>query len=107
MELLIKDKKENNSLSCQEITCELSYEKAMPSRKQIREAICVATGADPSLLVVLSAKGAFGTNKASVLARIYKNKEAIVLERNHLLVRDGLAQKAQKAKKTAAPAAKK
>jgi len=102
MELLIKDKKENHSLLRQEISCELSYEKAMPPRKQIREAICAATGADPALLVVVSAKGAFGTNKAVVLARIYKSKEALGVEGRHLLIRDGLAEKKAKAKKAAA-----
>ncbi|MFA4982651.1 MAG: hypothetical protein WC588_00380 [Candidatus Micrarchaeia archaeon] len=106
MELSIKDKKENAALLRQELICELTYEKAMPSRKQIREAICAATGADPALLVIVSAKGGFGTNKAAVLARIYKGKEALAVERGHLLVRDGLIEKKAKAAKKAAPAKK-
>jgi len=106
MELVIKDKKENHALLRQELTCELSYEKAMPSRKQIREALVAATGADPALLVIVSAKGGFGTNKAVVLARIYKSKDAIAVERGYLLVRDGLKEKKAKVKKKAAPVKK-
>jgi ribosomal protein S24E len=106
MELAIKDKKENHALLRQELTCALSYEKAMPSRKQIREALIAATGADPALLVIVSAKGGFGTNQAIVRARVYKDKNAAAVERGYLLVRDGLAEKKAKAKKKAAPVKK-
>ncbi len=107
MELTVKNKKENKALARDELACELSFEKAMPSRKQIREAICAATGAIPELLVVVSAKGAYGTNKAEVIAHAYKDKAKMSAERHYLLVRDGLAEKKKKApKKKAAPAKK-
>jgi ribosomal protein S24E len=102
MDLAIKDKKENASLNRTEMTCEVGFEKAMPGRKELREAVCAATGAAPELLVIISAKGGFGTNKAIVKAHAYKSKEAFSVERKHLLVRDGLAEKAKKAAKASA-----
>jgi ribosomal protein S24E len=106
MELAVKDKKENKALQRDELTCEVGFEKAMPSRKQLREAICAATGVPAELLVIVSAKGAFGNTKAVVLAHAYKDKKAMGIERRHLLVRDGLMEKAKKAEKKAAPAKK-
>ena len=107
MELAVTEKKENNSLQRTELSCTVSYEKAMPSRKELREAICAATGADPTLLVIVSARGGFGTQTGSVLARAYRSKEALTVERKYLLVRDGLAEKKKKeGKKAAAPAKK-
>ncbi|VVB98771.1 30S ribosomal protein S24e [uncultured archaeon] len=106
MEFAIKDKNENKALSRTELTCSVSYEKAMPSRKEIREAICAATGAAPDTVVVISAKGGFGTQSAVVIAHVYKSKEAAGVERKYLLVRDGLATKEAKAAKTKAPAKK-
>lgn len=106
MELTVKDKHENKALGRTEMTCELSFEKAMPARKQMREAICAATGVAPELLVLISAKGAFGTNKAIVLAHAYKDKAMAGVERKYLLVRDGLAEKEKKQAKAKAPAKK-
>ena len=102
MELTVKQKIENKPLGRQQLVCELMYDKAMPSRKEIREAICAATGVDASLLVIVSAKGGFGSNKATVLAHAYKDKQAFTLEQKHLLVRDGLMEKPKAAAKTAA-----
>lgn len=106
MELLLKSKQENKALGRQDLTCGLSFDKAMPSRKEIREALCASVGADPSLLVIVSAKGSFGSKQAVVLARLYKDKEAMKVERKHLLVRDALAQKEGKKAAKAAPAKK-
>ncbi len=106
MELSIKEKKENRLLSRQEISCEVSFDKATPSRKQLREAICAATGVPPELLVIVSAKGKFGQNKAEVIAHAYSNKEGLSAERRYLLVRDSLAEKKKKEAKKSAPAKK-
>ena len=106
MDLKITDKKENASLNRTELACEVSFDKAMPSRKQLREAICAATGVAPELLVIVSAKGRFGASSALVLARAYKSKEALSVERKYLLVRDGLAEKEKKAAKKKTPAKK-
>lgn len=108
MDLTVKDKYENKAIGRQDITCELSFDKATPSRKQVREAICAATGVAPELLVIVSMDGAFGTNKATVVAHAYKDKAALSVERRHLLVRDGMAEKEKKQTAAkAAPAAKK
>ena len=107
MDLAVKNKKENKSLQREELTCEVGFEKAMPSRKQLREAICAATGVPPEFLVIVSAKGSYGTNKAIILANAYKSKEAMGVERKYLLVRDGLMEKQQKQAKKSAPSKKK
>ena len=107
MEIIIKNKKENKALARDELTCEVSFDKAMPSRKQMREALCAATGVAPELLVIVKAKGAYGTNKATVSVHTYKDKAKMSAERFYLLVRDGLAEKKKKEpKKKAAPAKK-
>ena len=106
MDLIVKDKNENKALGRTEITCEVSFEAAMPSRKQLREAICAATGAAPELLVIVSAKGHFGTSKAIVRAHAYKDANAMKVERKYLLVRDGLAEKEKKQTAAKAPAKK-
>ncbi len=106
MELAIVDKRENKALGRTELSCTVSFEKAVPSRKELREAIVAAIGADPNLLVIVSATSGFGTQKAFVSAHAYKSKEAMAVERRHLLVRDGLAEKSKKNAKKAAPAKK-
>ncbi len=106
MELVVKGKTENRAMGRQELLCEASFDKATPSRKQLREAICAATGCAPELLVIVSATGGFGTQKAIVRAHAYKDKQALGVAGNHLLVRDGLAEKQKKEAKKAAPAKK-
>jgi len=106
MELAITDKKENKTLGRTDIACSISFDKAMPSRKEIREAICAASGAAPDLLVIVSVDGGFGTQKALVSARVYSSKETLSVESRHLLIRDHLAEKKAKAAKAKAPAKK-
>lgn len=106
MELAIKNKTENKALGRTEISCVAAYGKAMPSRKELREAICAAIGTDPSLLVIVSAKGGFGSQSANVLAHAYKDKAAMSVAGKHLLVRDGLMEKQKKAAKAAKTAKK-
>ena len=107
MELSITNKKENKALGRTEITAAISFDKAMPSRKEIREALCAATGAPAEQLVIISANGSFGTQKGTVLAHSYSSKDGMKLEKKYLLIRDGLAQKdAKKAPEKKAPAKK-
>lgn len=98
MELAITDKKENKSLGRTEVTASISFDKAMPSRKEIRDALCAATGSPADQLVIISAKGSFGTRSATVVAHTYAGKEGVKLEKKYLLIRDGLAQKEEKKK---------
>jgi len=107
MDLTVKSKRENPALSRQEMECVVSFDKAVPSRKQLREAIAAATGADQQLLVIVSVGTEYGSKEAFVSARLYASKGALAIERRHLLVRDGLAEKKAKGgKKAAAPAKK-
>ena len=100
MQVTVKGKKENKLLARTELTCDIAFEKAMPSRKELREAICTATGIKPELLVIVSSKGGFGTRSGTVLAHAYDSKEALAVEKKHLLVRDGLVEKPKKAAKS-------
>jgi len=102
MQVNIKDKKENRSLGRQEISCEISFEKAKPSRKDLREAICTATGIAPELMVIVSSMGGFGQRSGTVLVHAYASKEALAVEKRHLLVRDGMMERKKKAAKTVA-----
>ena len=97
MEISIKEKRENALLGRTEIICEVGFEKTFPSRKQLREAVCAAIGVHPDLLVVVSLKGEFGQRKIVARLHAYKSKEALSVERKHLLARDGLAEKKKKA----------
>ena len=103
MELAIKNKVENKMLGRQTLTCEIGFEKAVPSRKEIREAICTASGVDPNLLVIVSVNSQFGTKRATATAHAYANKEAMAVEGKHLLIRDGMAEKKKKVAKAKAP----
>lgn len=96
MQIAIRKKKENVPLGRTEIECDIAFEKALPSRKEIREALCAAIGASPELLVIVSSKAKFGSKQGVVIAHIYKDKESLKVERKHLLVRDGLAEKPKK-----------
>ena len=102
MQVNIKDKKENKSLGRQEIACEISFEKAKPSRKDLREAICTATGISPELMVIVSSKGGFGERSGTVLVHAYADKKALSVEKKYLLVRDGMMEKKKKEGKKAA-----
>ena len=102
MQVTVKDKLENKALGRQEITCAISFEKAKPSRKDLREAICTATGISPELMVIVSSKGGFGERSGIVLVHAYANKEALSVEKRHLLVRDGMMEKKKKVDKKAA-----
>lgn len=102
MQVNVKDKIENKSLGRQELTCEISFEKAKPSRKDLREAICTATGISPELLVIVSSKGGFGQRSGIVTVHAYADKASLGVEKRHLLVRDGMMEKKKKAEKKAA-----
>ena len=102
MELAITGKNENEALQRTELSCTVSYEKAVPGRKELREAICASTGIAPELLVIVSSKGGFGERCGIVLAHAYASKEALAVEKRHLLVRDGMMEKKKKAAKTVA-----
>jgi ribosomal protein S24E len=54
------------------------------------------------LLVIVSSKGGFGERSGTVLVHAYVNKEALAVEKKHLLVRDGMMEKKKKAAKTVA-----
>ncbi|VVB58721.1 30S ribosomal protein S24e [Candidatus Anstonella stagnisolia] len=98
MDIEIKGKKENKIIGRQELSCTVGFEKEIPSRKSVRDALCAALGVAPELLIVKSIKGKYGTKNANIIAHVYKDKAGASIESRYLLVRDGLAQKAEKKK---------
>jgi ribosomal protein S24E len=107
MDLTIKNKAENKALGRTVLTCEIMFDKAVPSRKEIREAICAATGADPAQLIIVSVLNRFGERRAIATAHQYATKAGAGVAKKHLLIRDGLAQKEKKAAAAKAAPAKK
>jgi len=108
MEIEIKNKTENKVLARDELTFTLTFEKAVPSRKDVRAELAKKVGCDEKLLVVDAMKCQYGTQEAVCTARIYKEEKGVKVERRYMLVRNSLAEKkAKKVKQKAAPAAKK
>ena len=96
MELRIVEKKENKLLKRAEISFELGFDKAVPARKEVRDALSTSLGANPELIVIVKIKNRYGTRSAKGMAHAYKDKAAMGVEKKHLLVREGLAQKVKK-----------
>jgi ribosomal protein S24E len=100
---------ENRVLGRKEITCEVSFSKSTPTRKELKELICGKVGAHPDMSVLREVHPTFGKQGLVATVHSYSTKEAVLKgEPHHLLVRDGLAtKKPKKEKKKAPPAAKK
>jgi len=98
MDIEIREKKENKLLGRQQVSCKISFEKQLPSRKEVREALCAALGVAPEVLVVQSVRGGFGVKSAKAIVHVYKDAQAAKAASRHLLVRDGLEQKKEKKK---------
>ena len=91
-----------------DVSFSLTFDNAIPSRKEVREGLSMALSAPSERIVVVRLDNAFGTHQATGVAHIYPTPDAALkIEKKHLLVRDGLKQKeAKKAKEKKAPAKK-
>jgi ribosomal protein S24E len=105
MDVEIKEKFHNKLLGRQEISFGYSFAAASPSRADVRSALVAALGTKPELLVIEKMTNKYGTHNGDGRALVFDSKEKVRIGK-HLLVRDGLAQKEAKAKKTKAPAKK-
>ncbi len=103
MEIEIREKAENAALGRTEISFLVKYESAVPSRKEVREKLISALSCDPKLLVIARIQPSFGSRTARAEARLYNSEKALLAEKKHLLVRDGLREKEKKGEKAAAP----
>ena len=80
MKLKITKNHEESLLSRHKIEADLEFEKGVPPRKEVLEAIAKSLSLEPDLIVVKNIDAVFGTHKAKVLAYSYKTKE----ERNRI-----------------------
>ena len=109
MNISIDNKTSNALLSRTDVSFSLTYEGAVPSRKQVREALSMALSVGAERLVIVRMTSAFGMHQVKGIAHLYPTPEAALKgEKTHLLVRDGLKAKAEKKKKESkkAPAKK-
>lgn len=98
----------NALLGRTEVTFSLTFEGAVPSRKEVREGLSMALSTPSERIVVVRLDSSFGTHRASGLAHVYPTPEAALAgEQTHLLVRDGLKQKEEKKKEEKKAPAKK
>ncbi len=105
MNVSILSKQENNLLGRTDVTFDVEFESAIPSREQVRSALSAALALPANQIVLVRLDGAFGVHNAAGVAHAYATPAAALRDKKHLLIRDKLATK--EAKKAAAPAPKK
>lgn len=109
MNISIDSKNTNALLNRTDVKFSIAFEGGIPSRKQVREALAAALSVPAERIVVVRLDSSFGVHTLAGGAHLYPTPEAALKsEKKHLLIRDGLATKAEKKKeeKKAAPAKK-
>lgn len=107
MDLSVDTRSKNELFGREDVSFTVKFDGAIPSRKQVREALSTAIGMPAPQVVLVRLRGGFGVRTAKGLAHAYLTPESVKNEKRHLLVRDGLAEKAEKkAKAKKAPAKK-
>lgn len=103
MNISIEKRHENSVLSREEVEFKMEFDSAIPSREQAKSALSTAISIPKDRIVVISISSKYGSKKAHGTARIYSNAQLALGDKNHLLVRDKMAEKkAKKPKKSAA-----
>ncbi len=105
MEIEIVDKVENEVLDRTEVTFKAVHPKeGTPQREAVREKLSALLKAPKERVIVDSMNSEFGKMETMGYAKVYKTKEAAMkFEREHVLVRNKLKEKAKVEKKAAAP----
>ncbi|VVC71695.1 30S ribosomal protein S24e [uncultured archaeon] len=103
MDISVKEKKENKLLKRIEVRFVVEYEGATPSRKEVKEKLCVALNSKPELTVIDGMDQGFGKKVLSGYAKVYSTPEAVGVELPHVMLREKGEKKAPKAKAKAAP----
>ncbi len=100
---------ENAILGRKEIIASVSFDKATPNRKEMKELVCGKIGANPDSTVVREVKSKFGTRGIDAVLHVYASKDAaLAAEPGYILIREGMAEKKpKKEKKKTTPAAAK
>ncbi|MGQ9588446.1 MAG: 30S ribosomal protein S24e [Thermoplasmata archaeon] len=109
MEIEIVSKKENELLERIEVTFKASHPReGTPRREAVREKLSSMLKAPKERVIIDSMDSEFGKMETVGYAKVYKTKEAAMrCEREHVLVRNMLKEKAKVEKKAAAPAPRK
>jgi small subunit ribosomal protein S24e len=107
MEVEIVSKDENQLLDRMEVTFKAVHAKeGTPQRDAIRDKLASLLKVGKDRVVVDSMRSEFGKMETVGYAKVYKSKEAAMrFEREHILVRNKLKEKAAQAKKGAPPGA--
>lgn len=77
MELKIIDKKEEPLLSRTRVEVEITFEKATPSKEEIKSRLVKDLGKDEKLIVVKGIYTYLGSKKAKNLSYVYENEESL------------------------------
>jgi ribosomal protein S24E len=77
MELKIISKKEDPLLSRTVVEAEIIFEKATPSRAEIKGSLAKSLGKDEKLIVVKGIYTSYGLKKAKNMCYIYENEESL------------------------------
>ncbi|MBU0684727.1 MAG: 30S ribosomal protein S24e [Thermoplasmatota archaeon] len=106
MEIEIVSKKENELLDRTEVTFKASHPKeGTPQREAVREKLASMLKAAKERVIVDSMDSEFGKMETVGYAKVYKTKEsAMKFEREYVLIRNKLKEKAKVEKKAAAQA---
>lgn len=97
MEIEIVSKRENVLLNRTEIRFNVIHEKSgTPKRDEIRAKLAEVLSVNKDTLVVDFLKQKYGTHQTYGYAKVYKNKEALELERMPVLIRNKLKEKKKK-----------
>jgi small subunit ribosomal protein S24e len=105
MEIEVVSKEENQLLERIEVTFKAVHaNEGTPQREVVREKLASLLKVGKERVIVDSMKSEFGRMETVGYAKVYKSKEAAMkYEREHILIRNKLKEKADKAKKGAAP----
>ncbi len=87
----------NNLMDRTEYIFEVFYDKATPTRNEIRQLIVEKTGVSPDLLVVQKISQHTGKKSAKVRAHVYSTKTQMEkIEPRYILKRNGLIKEEEK-----------
>ena len=95
MEIEIEGKRENLLLNRVEVDFKLAHgAEPTPKRDQVREELAKLMKVTKDRVVVDHMESSFGKGETTGYAKVYKTKEdALKVESDYILVRNGLAQK--------------
>ena len=77
MQLKIVNKKEDPLLSRTKVESEIIFEKATPSREEIKNELVKVLGKDEKLIVIKGIYTSYGLRKAKNLSYVYENEESL------------------------------